>query len=142
MNSIANRFASPLELAGRILLALIFVSSGLNKIGGYAGTQAYMDSVGVPGGLLPLAILTEVGGGLLLATGLLTRWAALALAGFTALAAVLFHADFGNQMQMIMFMKNITIVGGLAVVLSHGAGGWSLDAFLARRRGTSVQQTA
>ncbi|MEQ9638632.1 MAG: DoxX family protein [Alphaproteobacteria bacterium] len=139
MNTIVNRFASPLELAGRILLALIFVSSGLNKVGAYAGTQAYMESVGVPGGLLSLVILTELGGGLLLAAGLLTRWAALALAGFTLLAAVLFHADFGNQMQMIMFMKNITIAGGLAVVLSHGAGSWSVDAVLARRRGTSVQ---
>jgi len=116
------------NLAGRILLASIFLMAGLNKIGGYAGTQGYMESVGVPGGLLPLVILLEVGGALALIVGWQTRIAAWALAGFTLLAAVIFHNDFGNQMQMIMFLKNLSIAGGLLIVAANGAGAFSLDA--------------
>ncbi len=116
------------NLAGRILLALIFLMAGLNKIGGYAGTQGYMESHGVPGALLPLVILVEVGGALALIVGWQTRIAAWALAGFTLLAALLFHNDFGNQMQLIMFMKNLAITGGLLVVAANGAGAFSLDA--------------
>ena len=116
------------NLAGRILLASIFLIAGLNKIGGYAGTQGYMESVGVPGGLLPLVILLEVGGALALIVGWQTRIAAWALAGFTLLAAVIFHNDFGNQMQMIMFLKNLSIAGGLLIVAANGAGAFSFDA--------------
>jgi putative oxidoreductase len=128
-----NTFGKTGELSGRILLALIFVASGFGKIPGYAGTQVYMEAMGVPGALLPLVIATELGGGVLLALGLWTRLSALALAGFTLLAAVLFHRDFADQMQMIMFMKNLAISGGLFVVFAHGAGPWSVDA----RRGRS-----
>jgi putative oxidoreductase len=128
-----NTFGKTGELSGRILLALIFVASGFGKIPGYAGTQAYMEAMGVPGALLPLVIATELGGGVLLALGLWTRLSAVALAGFTLLAAVLFHRDFADQMQMIMFMKNLAISGGLFVVFAHGAGPWSVDA----RRGRS-----
>ncbi len=116
------------NLTGRILLALIFLMAGLNKIGGYAGTQGYMESHGVPGALLPLVILVEVGGALALIVGWQTRIAAWALAGFTLLAGLLFHNDFGNQMQLIMFMKNLAITGGLLVVAANGAGAFSLDA--------------
>ncbi len=116
------------NLAGRILLASIFLIAGLNKIGGYAGTQGYMESAGVPGGLLPLVILLEVGGALALIVGWQTRIAAWALAVFTLLAAILFHNDFGNQMQMIMFLKNLSIAGGLLIVAANGAGAFSLDA--------------
>jgi putative oxidoreductase len=128
-----NTFGKTGELSGRILLALIFVASGFGKIPGYAGTQAYMEAMGVQGALLPLVIATELGGGVLLALGLWTRLSAVALAGFTLLAAVLFHRDFADQMQMIMFMKNLAISGGLFVVFAHGAGPWSVDA----RRGRS-----
>jgi putative oxidoreductase len=128
-----NTFGKTGELSGRILLALIFVASGFGKIPGYAGTQVYMEAMGVPGALLPLVIATELGGGVLLALGLWTRLSAVALAGFTLLAAVLFHRDFADQMQMIMFMKNLAISGGLFVVFAHGAGPWSVDA----RRGRS-----
>lgn len=121
------------NLTGRILLALIFLMAGLNKIGGYAGTQGYMESHGVPGALLPLVILVEVGGALALIVGWQTRIAAWALAGFTLLAGLLFHNDFGNQMQLIMFMKNLAITGGLLVVAANGAGAFSLDA----RRGAA-----
>jgi putative oxidoreductase len=127
--------ASLAPLAGRSLLALIFVLSGAGKLAAYAGTQQYMESAGVPGLLLPLVILAELGGGLALIAGLFTRFSALALAAFTVCAAVLFHADFADQNQMIHFMKNVSIAGGLLLLAAHGAGAWSLDALLARRRG-------
>ena len=115
------------ELAGRIGLAAIFLISGLSKIGGYEGTQGYMESQGVPGFLLPLVIILEVGGGAALIVGWMTRWFALALAGFCVLAALLFHFDFGNRLQQILFLKNIAIAGGLLVLCHAGAGRFSID---------------
>lgn len=120
------------ELAGRILLAAIFLLSGWSKIGGYAGTQGYMESMGVPGALLPLVIAVELGAGLLIVAGLWTRLAALALAGFTLLSALLFHANIGDPMQQIMFLKNLAIAGGFLVLFARGAGPLSLDARRAR----------
>ncbi len=117
-------FSAP---AGRVFLALIFVVSGLNKIGNYAGTQGYMDAMGVPGALLPLVIALEVLGGLAIIVGWKTRLWAFALAGFSFLSAILFHADFSDQMNMMMFMKNITIAGGFLMIVAHGAGSYSLD---------------
>ena len=117
-----------IQVVARVLLAHIFVLAGLNKIGGYADTQAYMDAMGVPDILLPLVIILEVGGGLALIVGWQTRWAAYALAAFTALAAVIFHSDFGQQVQMILFMKNWAMVGGLLLLGVYGAGAYSLDA--------------
>jgi putative oxidoreductase len=116
------------NLAGRILLAHIFLLAGLNKIGGgYAGTQAYMESAGVPGALLPLVIALEIGGALALIVGWQTRIAAWALALFSIVAAILFHANFSDQIQMIMFMKNFAIAGGLLVLAANGAGAFSLE---------------
>jgi putative oxidoreductase len=120
------------ELGGRILIAAIFILSGFSKITGYAGTQGYMEAMGVPGALLPLVIVAELGGGLLVVLGLWTRLAAFALAGFSLLSAVLFHANFGDQVQMIMFMKNLAIAGGFLFLVAHGAGPLSLDARRAR----------
>ncbi|WPC06713.1 DoxX family protein [Pseudomonas benzenivorans] len=119
-------------LLARLLLAHIFLLAGINKIGGYAGTQGYMESMGVPGALLPLVILLEVGGGLALILGFLTRWAALALAGFSVAAAVIFHTNFDEQMQMILFMKNFAMAGGLLMLYVHGAGAISIDAMRGR----------
>jgi len=115
------------SLIARILLAHIFILAGANKIMGYAGTQGYMESVGVPGMLLPLVILVEVGAGLAMLVGWQTRWAAYALAGFTVLSALIFHSNLGEQIQMIMFMKNFAIAGGLLLLAEHGAGAFSLD---------------
>ena len=113
---------------GRLLLSLIFITSGLNKIGSFAGTQAYMESAGVPGFLLPLVIAVEVLGGLAVVLGWHTRIAAFLLAGFSLLSAVVFHANFGDQMQMIMFMKNLGLAGGFLILVAQGAGAYSLDA--------------
>ena len=112
---------------GRFLISLIFVTSGLNKITSFAGTQAYMEAVGVPGILLPAVIALEVLGGLAVIFGWHTRVAAFLLAGFSFLSAVIFHADFGDQMQMIMFMKNLALAGGFLILVAHGAGAYSLD---------------
>ena len=120
------------DLAARILLSVMFFMAGLSKIGAYAGTQGYMESQGVPGFLLPLVIAVEVIAPVLLVLGWQTRYAAIALAGFTAAAAFMFHLNFADQMQSIMFMKNIAITGGLLLLATHGAGELSLDSKLAK----------
>ena len=112
---------------GRLLIALIFVFSGIGKIGQYAGTQAYMDSVGVPGFLLPAVIALEILGGLAIILGWHSRVAAFLLAGFSLLSAILFHSNFGDQMQMIMFLKNVALAGGFLMIVSLGAGPYSID---------------
>jgi putative oxidoreductase len=112
---------------GRALMAIIFIQAGISKIFNYAGSQAYMEAAGVPGMLLPLVILLEAGGGIALLLGFFTRWTALALAGFCILAALLFHLKPDDQMQMISFMKNITIAGGFLVLAGAGPGALALD---------------
>ena len=112
---------------GRILLALMFLLAGLNKISGYSGMQGYMESMGVPGALLPLVIALEVLGGIMLILGWHTRLTAFLLAGFTLLATLIFHSNLGDQTQMLFFMKNLSIAGGLLLVVSHGAGPYSID---------------
>lgn len=115
-------------LLARLLLAHIFLLAGFGKITGYAGTQGYMESMGVPGALLPLVIVLEIGGGLALIVGLFTRWAALALALFCVAAALIFHRNFADQMQMIQFMKNLAMAGGLLLLYVQGGGAFSIDA--------------
>jgi putative oxidoreductase len=122
-----NTLLSIAAPVARILLSLMFVTSGINKISGYAGTQGYMEAMGVPGGLLPLVIALEILGGLAVMLGWQTRIVAFLLAGFTLLSALLFHANFGDQMQMIMFMKNVSIAGGFLMIVALGAGAFSLD---------------
>lgn len=116
------------NVAGRVLLAQLFLVSGLGKIAHYAGTQGYMAAKGLPGALLPLVILLEVGGGLLLVIGLQTRWVALALATFSVLVAFVFHLVPSDQGQMINFMKNLSIAGGLLIVAQTGATSFAVDA--------------
>ena len=123
-----TQFQAPVALTGRTLLALMFIIAGFTKIGAYAGTQQYMEAFGVPGALLPLVIILELVGGLMIAAGFFTRITALALGGFTLLAAVLFHANFGDQIQMIMFMKNLSIAGGFLLLAVFGPGSLSVDA--------------
>jgi len=124
-----------INVVGRVMLALIFILAGVGKLGdGYAGTQAYMAAMGVPGALLPAVILLEIGGGLALIIGWQTRWMAAALAGFSLLAALIFHTDFADQMQVIMFLKNIAISGGLLLLVGQRAAGLSVDQYLVDRR--------
>lgn len=112
---------------GRILMSAIFIMAGINKIGGYTATQGYMESVGVPGMLLPFVIALEIGGGLAVLLGWQTRIAAFLLAGFSVLSALIFHFNFGDQMQSILFMKNLAMAGGLLFLVTAGAGNWSID---------------
>lgn len=123
--SIAN---ASIQLSGRVLMSSIFILAGINKISGYAGTLGYMESVGVPGALLPLVILLEVGGGLAILLGWQTRITAFLLAGFCVLSALIFHANFGDQTQFILFMKNLAMAGGLLFLVAGGIHDWSIDA--------------
>jgi|SRR2546426_9853426 putative oxidoreductase len=115
------------DLVGRVLIAALFVLSGWGKIGGYAATLAYMQSAGVPGGLLPLVIVVELVGGIAIVAGLFTRLAALLLAAFSILAALLFHAGSADQLQQIMFLKNLGLAGGFLFLVANGAGRLSVD---------------
>lgn len=114
-------------LAGRVLLAIMFVVAGYGKFDGYAGTQGYMDSMGVPGMLLPLVIILELGGGLAIIAGWQTRIVAILLAGFCLLSAFIFHLDFADRMESIMFMKNLAVAGGFLVLAAYGPGALALD---------------
>ena len=117
-----------LNVAGRILLAHIFIISGFGKIAGFAGTQAYMASKGVPGELLPLVILLELGGGIAIVAGFMTRWVALALALFCIASGLMFHLDLANQGQTINLMKNFAMAGGFLLLAQAGAPYLSIDA--------------
>ena len=122
-------------LAGSILLALIFIISGYGKITGYAGTAGYMASKGLPmvAVLLPLAILVELGGGLLIALGWKARWAAALIFLFLIPVTLVFHNPIGldaaqAQQQMINLLKNVSIMGGMLGLFAFGPGGFSFDA--------------
>ncbi|OQK16148.1 hypothetical protein AU255_13665 [Methyloprofundus sedimenti] len=123
MNSL-QVFSAPL---GRTLLTLIFFISGLNKVFSYAGTQSYMEAFNVSGSLLPLVIVIEVLAGLAVIVGYKTRLAAFILAAFCLVSAFIFHANFADQMQSILFMKNLGLAGGLLLLVSNGAGAYALD---------------
>jgi putative oxidoreductase len=114
-------------LIGRSMIAIMFIIAGAGKITGYAGTQGYMESLGVPGLLLPLVIAVEILGGIAIILGYQTKIAAFLLAGFTLLSAIIFHSDFSQQMEMILFMKNIAITGTFLLLFVHGPGQWALN---------------
>lgn len=116
-----------LMLVGRVLLAGIFVFAGYGKIGAYEGTQAFMATQGVPGTLLPFVVLLELGGGVAIILGLFTRLTAIALALFCVASALLFHSNFAEQAQAVLFMKNLAMAGGFLVLAAHGPGDISLD---------------
>jgi len=114
-------------LAGRILIATMFVISGFDKISGYEGTAGWMQSMGVPGMLLPLVIALEIGGGLAVIVGWQTRIAALALAGFCIATALIFHSNLADQMQYFLFMKNFALAGGFLFLVANGPGTIALE---------------
>ena len=115
------------HLVGRILLALIFILSGIGKISDPAGTAGFMESMGVPGILVWPTIALEILGGIAIVIGFQTRIAAFALAAFSIAAAVIFHHNFADQMQMIMFLKNLSIAGGLLLLGASGAVSFGVD---------------
>lgn len=124
-----------LNLAGRVLLAALFLPAGISKLTGFEGTVGYIASVGLP---LPvvgavLALLVEIVGSMALIAGFGTRIAALVLALFTLVASFFFHAFWAVPadqafMVQLLFFKNVAVVGGLLALAANGAGGWSLDA--------------
>ncbi|GGF04356.1 LysR family transcriptional regulator [Aliidongia dinghuensis] len=129
-----------LSLAGRLLLASIFIVSGFRKIGDMAGVAAYMASNGIPapGLLLPPATAFELAGGFLLAAGLWTRWTALALLGWTCILAVIFHPFWAVDakqlsLQLNLFLFHLEAAGGLVYIIAYGAGRLSVDERRTRR---------
>ena len=126
-------------LAGRILIGVLFFMSGLSKLAGPAATQGYIAAVGLPFPVVSygVAVVVEVIGSLLLIAGYRTRLVAAGVAVFTLATAVVFHKNFADQNQMIHFMKNIAIVGGLLQVVAFGGGKYSVDALLGRRSAPS-----
>lgn len=124
---------------GRTFLALIFIIMGFSKLGAFAGTQAWMESAGVPGALLSAVIALEIGGGLAVLLGWKTRIAAFLLAGFSLLTAVIFHTDFADQNQFIAFLKNVALAGGFLMIVAQGPGAFALDNL---RKRTALQGAA
>lgn len=120
-------------LVARILLPILFIVSGWGKITAYSGTQQYMEAMGVPGMLLPLIILLEFGGGLAILFGFLTRTTALFTAVFTLLTAIIFHSNFAEGVNSIMFMKNLSIAGGFLLLAIIGPGAYSIDRALNKK---------
>ncbi|UUT21920.1 DoxX family protein [Pseudomonas sp. T8] len=133
LSATSNTNAS-ISLIGRVLLSAIFILSGFSKIAAPAAMVGYIQSVGLPFPQLALgiAIVVELGGGLLLIAGYRTRLVALGLAVFSVATALAFHNNLGDQNQFIHFFKNIAMAGGLLQVVAYGAGRFSLDA---RRQG-------
>lgn len=125
-------------LLARILMPILFITAGWGKITGYAGTQQYMEAMGVPGFMLPLVILLEFGGGLAILFGFLTRFTALFTAGFTILTEFLFHSNFAEGVNQLMFMKNLSIAGGFLVLGLVGPGAYSLDRLISKRKPQAI----
>jgi putative oxidoreductase len=130
-----NRY---LPLIGRVLIGLPFVMSGFGKLVAYGKTTAMISAVGLPFPPLAyaLAVALEFGGGLLLIAGYQVRPVALAQAVFCVVAGLAFHSNFADQNQMIHFLKNLVMAGGLLQIAAFGAGAISLDSRLSRDRGT------
>ncbi len=132
MNALFDKLKPFFNLCARLLMSCIFIVAGWDKIASYAGVQGFMRSIGVPGALLPLVILVELGGALALLVGYQTRIAAFALAGFALLAGSLVHFHPGDHENMIVFMDNLAMVGGLLLFVQYGAGTLSVDSRLKR----------
>lgn len=121
-------------LLGRIMLGAPFLMSGLGKLGAYAATVGYISAVGLPAAPLAfiVAVVIEAGGGLMLLSGYRARLVSLVMAVFCLATGFFFHSNFGDQNQMIHFLKNVMMAGGLLQIAYFGAGAFSLDARFAR----------
>ena len=127
-----------LPFVGRLLIGLPFAASGFGKLAAYGKTTALIAAAGLP--IPPLAyavaVAVELGGGLLLIAGYQARLVAIALAVFSIATAVSFHSNFADQNQMIHFLKNVMMAGGLLQIAAFGAGAISLDNRLSKGRGS------
>ncbi len=128
LTSLHSGISQATLVMARIGLALIFVLSGYAKIEYFDATAQYMEAMGLSGSLLPLVILFELLGGVLLMLGLFTQLLALAFAAFSLISGFIFHFDLADQTQFIMFYKNIAMAGGFLALATVGAGRFSLDA--------------
>lgn len=124
-----TKWATPV---GRVMLSSIFLLSAMTKLIDYAGTEAFMTSMGVSEKLLPIVIVTEMVLPLAVIIGFYTRLAALGLAVFSIMAALSFHFNFSEPVQAVMFMKDITIAGGFLLLVGQGGGHYSIDQRLGR----------
>jgi len=129
------KLQDPLALAGRLLMALLFLPAGIGKLTGFAGTVGYISSVGLPMAQLGavVALVVEIGGGVALIAGYGTRLAAIVLAAFTLVASFFFHAYWAvpadqQLIPQLLFYKNMAVIGGLLTIAAWGAGAWSVDA--------------
>jgi putative oxidoreductase len=129
MDTASNGHQAVVALVGRVVLAAVFILSGLSKLGAASEIQGYITSVGLPAPLLGylIALVVEIGGGALLLVGYRTSLVAGVLAAFCVIAAILFHRELGDQNQLIHFMKNLAMAGGLLQIVAFGAGRISLD---------------
>ena len=116
-----------LDLVARVFISLIFLLSGINKIGNYDGTVGWMESIGMPGILLIPAIILEIVAPMLIMIGYKVKISAALLSVFCVATAIIFHSDFSDQMQFISFMKNIGLAGGFLFIVVNGAKDFSLD---------------
>lgn len=119
-----------LSFIGRALMAYLFIVAGWAKLGSYAGTAGYMESKGIPSGLLVLVILLEFGGGLAILVGYQTRLIALIIAAFCIASGLIFH---GAPEEATSLMKNFAMTGGFIYIALHGAGKFSLDNILCKK---------
>jgi putative oxidoreductase len=117
----------------RFLMAVIFVLSGLGKLGAMENTQAYMEAFGIPGVFLLPTIAFEIGVGILILIGYQTRYVAFTLSGFCIVSALIFHRDFSDMIQQIMFLKNMCMAGGFLLLAKVGTSSFSLDQYLASK---------
>ena len=116
-----------LEFFGRLLLSALFLIEGFGKITIQEDVIMYMEDYGVPGILFLPATVLEILFPLLLIVGYRTKWAAAVMALFTFAVAIIFHTDFSEGIQMVMFLKDIAIAGGFMIIVAHGPGKISLD---------------
>lgn len=121
-----SHLQSAVSLVGRVLLASIFIVSGLPKLFHYADAAAYLAGFGIPAAALPVIIAVELGCGVAVLLGVLTRTASLLLAVLAVATAMTFHRNIGVDAELINFMKNIAIAGGLLQLVAYGPGRWAV----------------
>jgi putative oxidoreductase len=121
-----------LDLVGRVFISLVFLLSGINKIGNYEGSVGWMESFGMPGIFLIPAIILEIVAPILIIIGYKVKIAAALLSVFCIVTALIFHTDFSNQMQFVSFMKNIALAGGFLFLVINGTKDFSLERKLSK----------